>query len=324
MPDEPDIADIRGQSLPKRALAIAAAGAHSLLLVGPPGAGKTMLAQRLPSLLPPLTEQEALEVATIASVSTAGFDVRSFGRRPFRMPHHTASAQSIVGGGSRARPGEVSLAHHGVLFLDELPEFERRVLEALREPLESGAVALARAAGQTQYPARFQLVAAMNPCRCGYADDSSGRCKCKPSHVAQYRGRISGPLLDRIDLRIEVPALHARELAETNPSSESSAALAPRIQAARARQLARAGKLNAHLMTGELASFCKLEPAGARLLWKSQVRLGMSARGYHRALRVMRTIADLEDSAVIRQSHVAEALQLKRVMETDAEPRLSN
>jgi magnesium chelatase family protein len=311
-PMEIDLRDVRGQTQAKRALAVAAAGGHSLLMIGPPGAGKSMLAQRLPGLLPPLTPDEALEVAIIASVSASGFDMRRFGRRPFRVPHHTASAQSIVGGGRNVRPGEVSLAHHGVLFLDELPEFDRRVLEALREPLETGVVAVARASQHAEYPAAFQLIAAMNPCPCGYLGDPGGRCECAPGIIERYCSRISGPLLDRIDLRIELPALQPHELAAIHHDGRSTADVAADIQAARGRQLARAGKLNSRLTVRELNEHCGLDAAGSRLLWEGEAHLQMSARGYHRTLRVARTIADLEGSEAIRAAHVAEAIQLKR------------
>jgi magnesium chelatase family protein len=310
-----DLLDIRGQLQAKRALAIAAAGDHSLLMIGPPGSGKSMLAQRLPDLLPPLTDAEALEVATIASASSAGFDHRSFGRRPFRAPHHTASVNALVGGGSRARPGEISLAHHGVLFLDELPEFDRRALEALREPLETGVVAVSRVAMQAEYPAEFQLVAAMNPCPCGYRGDPNGRCECTPGRIDMYRARVSGPLLDRIDLRIEVPMPSPQELAAGVPTGESTAQVAEKVADARRRQLARAGKLNSRLSVAELNAFCRLDADGERVFWQSQAKLGLSARSYHHTLRVARTIADLEGSASIEARHVAEALQLKRGFE---------
>lgn len=307
-----DLRDIRGQLQAKRALAIAAAGDHSLLMVGPPGSGKSMLAQRLPDLLPPLTDAEALEVATIASASNAGFDPRTFGRRPFRAPHHTASVHALVGGGSRARPGEISLAHRGVLFLDELPEFERRALEALREPLETGVVAVSRVALQAEYPAAFQLVAAMNPCPCGYRGDPGGRCECTPGRIDMYRAKVSGPLLDRIDLRIEVPAPSPQELAASVPAGESTAQVAEKVADARKRQIARAGKLNSRLSVAELSTFCRLNADAERVFWQSQAKLGMSARSYHHTLRVARTIADLEASDAIEAHHIAETLQLKR------------
>jgi len=313
-PASRDLRDIRGQLQAKRALAIAAAGDHSLLMIGPPGSGKSMLAQRLPDLLPPLTDSEALEVATIASASTAGFDHRTFGRRPFRAPHHTTSVHALVGGGSRARPGEISLAHRGVLFLDELPEFERRALEALREPLETGVVAVSRVAMQAEYPAEFQLVAAMNPCPCGYRGDPTGRCECSPGRIEMYRARVSGPLLDRIDLRIEVPAPSPQELAASVPAGDSTAEAAEKVADARSRQLARAGKLNSRLSVAELSIFCRLDAEGERVFWQSQAKLGLSARSYHHTLRVARTVADLDGSTAIEARHVAEALQLKRAL----------
>jgi magnesium chelatase family protein len=308
-----DLGDVCGQWQAKRALEIAAAGGHSLLMIGPPGAGKSMLAQRLPTLLPPLTDAEALEVATIESISGARFDALGFGRPPFRAPHHTASAQAIVGGGPHARPGEVSRAHRGVLFLDELPEFDRRVLEALREPLESGTITVSRAALQAEYPAALQLVAAMNPCPCGHA--GSERCKCQRGRVATYRSRVSGPLLDRIDLRIEVPAVDAQDLAAGSTRGETSARVAMRVAAARARQLARAGRLNSQLAGAHLASACRMDEAAESVLWNGRLKLGLSARSFHRTLRVARTIADLAASDIIRASHVAEALQLKRSLD---------
>jgi len=312
----PDLSEVRGQAAAKRALVIAAAGGHSLLLIGPPGTGKSMLAQRLPGLLPPLAGGEALDVASIASVSARGFSTSEYGKPPFRAPHHTASAGAIIGGGPGARPGEVSLAHRGVLFLDELPEFNRSVLESLREPLEAGVVAISRAALQVEYPARFQLIAAMNPCPCGYLGEPTGRCRCTPPEIARYRGRISGPLLDRIDLRVSVPALSSEELLEeAEPSRITSAAAAARVSEARARQLARAGKLNAHLIAPELQKHCAVDRPGRRLIAAARTQLNLSARAVHRVFRVARTIADLEQAEHITTTHLAEALQLRRALE---------
>ncbi len=313
----PSLADVRGQHQAKRALIIAAAGAHSLLMRGPPGSGKSMLAQRLPALLPPLTRAEALEVAMIASVSAAGFDPRSFGSRPFRSPHHTASAPAIVGGGVRALPGEASLAHRGVLFLDELPEFGREALEALREPLESGMVALSRACVRAHYPAAFQLVAAMNPCPCGYLGDVAASCRCTPRQIERYRTRISGPLLDRIDLHIEVARVRAGELSGDEPDeagwSARSAPSAPaQVARARAVQLSRAGKLNRDLTPEELRRKAGVTPAARELMEEAFAQLHLTARSYHRVLRVARTIADLEENEALEPPHVAEAVQLRR------------
>ena len=329
-----DLADVRGQAAPKRALIVAAAGGHSLLLVGPPGAGKSMLAQRLPGLLPPLDGDDALDVASIASVSSRGFQARDYGRRPFRAPHHSASVSAIIGGGPHARPGEVSLAHRGVLFLDELPEFNRAVLESLREPLETGMVAISRAALQVEYPARFQLVAAMNPCPCGYLGESSGRCRCAPPEIARYRARVSGPLLDRIDLRVAVPAVPSDELlGEAAPGNAalSTARAAERVRATRRMQQQRYGKPSADLTGTELQSACRLDRHCRLLLSQARARLQLSARGLHRVLRVARTIADLElaslvlaglqaadcdsGNAAIGPRHLAEALQLRRTID---------
>lgn len=310
--DYPDLLDVRGQVHARRALEIAATGGHSMLMVGPPGTGKTMLATRLPGILPPMTQQEALAAAAMQSLGSAGFDIANWKRRPYRAPHHTASAVALVGGGSHPRPGEISMAMHGVLFLDELPEFDRRVLEVLREPLESGRISVSRAARQAEFPAEFQLVAAMNPCPCGYLGHYSGRCRCTPDQVARYRGRISGPLIDRIDIQIEVPAVPQEDLMRHAPT-ESSAATHARVTAARERQLARQGKPNARLTTREIDRHCAPDSQGATLLRQAISRLGFSARAYHRVLKVARSIADLAGRERITGAHVAEAIQYRNL-----------
>jgi magnesium chelatase family protein len=308
----PDLADVRGQVRARRALEIAAAGGHNLLMTGPPGSGKTLLATCLPGILPPLTEDEALEAAAVASV--AGLPPRlgrAFHVPQYRAPHHTASGVALVGGGSIPRPGEISLAHGGVLFLDELPEWSRAVLDVLREPLESGRIVISRSARQAEFPARFQLVAAMNPCPCGYAGDPSGRCRCTGEAIQRYRGRISGPLLDRIDLHVEVPRLPQNELLAPDGGGENSAAVRSRVVAARERQQQRAGVRNASLAVARLKQVAALDTAQRQLLERAAERLDLSARACHRVLRVARTIADLEGAQAIGNAHLAEAISYR-------------
>jgi magnesium chelatase family protein len=314
----PDLADVRGQPLAKRVLEIAAAGGHSLLLIGPPGTGKSMLAQRLSPLLPPMTEDEALEAAAIASLA-GQFRVERWGRRPYRAPHHTASAVALVGGGSVPRPGEISLAHHGVLFLDELPEWDRRVLEVLREPVESGVIHVSRAAHQSVFPAQFQLVAAMNPCPCGFHGHATERCLCTPDQVRRYRWRVSGALYDRIDMAIEVPAVPASEMmakATSAAASESSACVRERVASARLRQVERQGGPNARLAPGDVERHCRRAAATQTLLAKAMARQALSGRGYHRVLKVARTIADLAACDDVDAPHVAEAIGYRREFAT--------
>ena len=307
----PDMLEVKGQIHAKRALEIAAAGGHSIVMVGPPGTGKSMLAERVPGILPPMTREEALAAAAIQSIGSNGFDAANWGQRPFRAPHHTASAIALVGGGSYPRPGEISMALHGVLFLDELPEFGRKVLEVLREPLESGRINVSRAARQTEFPAEFQLVAAMNPCPCGYLGHPGGRCRCTPDQVIRYRRKISGPLLDRIDLQVEVPDVPQEDLTRA-AEGEPSEAIRVRVASARARQLKRQDRPNATLPTREVDRHCTPDAQGATLLKQAISRLGLSARGYHRVLKVARTIADLGGASAISTEHVAEAIQYRR------------
>jgi magnesium chelatase family protein len=307
-----DLADVRGQHHARRALEIAAAGGHSLLLIGSPGSGKSMLAQRLPGILPPMTEDEALEAAAVRSLAGRGFRVEEWRRRPFRSPHHTASAIALVGGGGRPRPGEISLAHQGVLFLDEFPEFDRGVLEVLREPLESGCIVISRAGRQAEFPARFQLVAAMNPCPCGHLGDPAGKCVCTPERIASYCRRVSGPLLDRIDLHVAVPRVTNEEIAG-DQCGEHSAAVAARVRAARALQVERQGGANAQLEGPLVLRRVQAQADALRVLGGAMTQLGLSARAYHRVLRVARTIADLAGSDAVTARHVSEAISMRQL-----------
>lgn len=310
----PDIADVKGQSHAKRALEIAATGGHSLLFIGPPGTGKTMLASRLPGLLPSLSHEQSLETAAIYSLSTQGFLSVNWQQRPFRAPHHSASSVALVGGGSPPRPGEISLAHNGVLFLDELPEFSRHVLEGLREPIESGVVTISRAARQAQFPARFQMIAAMNPCPCGYLDDDRGRCNCTIEQVQRYQGRISGPLMDRIDMHLSVRPLPVSEIVRPgSETKESSDEVRERVTRVRHLQETRQQKLNAVLGSQELERYCEINSDDRDYLQEAITQLGLSARAYHRVLKLGRTIADVDKCERIERMHLQEALSYRRL-----------
>lgn len=309
----PDLADVKGQRLAKRALEVAAAGQHNILFSGPPGTGKSMLAQRLPGILPPMSDVEAIETAAVDSVLGRSFELSRWRQRPFRSPHHTASAVALVGGGSDPRPGEISRAHNGVLFLDELPEFSRHVLEVLREPMESGLITISRAGRQADFPARFQLVAAMNPCPCGYLGDPTGDCRCSAERVQNYRGKISGPLLDRIDIHMHVQRPPMESLRPNAPAEEASAEVIRRVINARSIQLDRSGVCNAELSGSDLKESFRAEEETWKLLDQAADKLALSARAYQRVQRVARTIADLAAKETVGKQHMAEALALRQL-----------
>ncbi|MBL4711771.1 MAG: YifB family Mg chelatase-like AAA ATPase [Gammaproteobacteria bacterium] len=306
-----DMSDVRGQHHTRRALEIAAAGRHNMLMIGPPGTGKSMLASRLPSILPPMSTQQALESAAINSISSQGFDIQRWKQRPFRCPHHTASGVALVGGGSKPSPGEISLAHQGVLFLDELTEFNRNTLDVLREPMETGTITISRAARQADFPARFQLIAAMNPCPQGYTCDGKNLCRCTPQQQLKHRNRISAPFLDRIDIHIEVPRIDKQVLGDSSEKGESSRQIRQRVYTAYQRQQQRGPRFNAELTNNEVEEFCTLTNKERLLLDKAMDKLKLSARAYHRILKLARTIADIEESADIETAHLTEAISYR-------------
>lgn len=308
-----DFADIKGQEHAKRVLLIAAAGGHNVLMIGSPGTGKSMLASRIPTILPEMTEAEALETASLYSISHHGFKPENWAKRPFRQPHHSASSPALVGGGSNPKPGEISLAHHGVLFLDELPEFSRQVLEVLREPLENNHISISRATRQMEYPANFQLIAAMNPCPCGYYGDEEKACSDTPDQISRYRNKISGPFIDRIDIITEVVRIKHTRLAEETPTEYSSAFMQQQVKQARQRQTDRQGCANANLPPAQINEFCRLSDDSTAMLNQAAKALSLSMRSYHRIQKLARTIADLDNADDIQDSHLAEAIQLRRI-----------